>query len=178
MPGTHPCLIAEPLTAGAWEPYGWLPLPDTAPGDGLQRLDFEWNDPHANIISHARDEISYEGSTPLCEELYRHDHHTQVLLVLDSEALMVVAERSVSFDRPADREELRAFHLRPLDRLVLHKGTWHWGPYPLGTDQVRLFNIQSIAYLEDNTRVDLAGQDMVVAVAASGTGMTSGPHSP
>ena len=39
--------------------------------------------------------------------------------------------------------------------MVLHRGTWHWGPYPVGADSVRLFNVQGLRYREDNDSIDL-----------------------
>ena len=50
---------------------------------------------------------------------------------------------------------MRAFRLRPLDAFVLHRGTWHWGPFPLGGDPVQLLNVQGRRYAEDNASVDL-----------------------
>ena len=43
-----------PLTADAWAPFGWLPVPDTDPRDGDHRLEFEWQDVHVNRIGHHR----------------------------------------------------------------------------------------------------------------------------
>ena len=43
----------------------------------------------------------------------------------------------------------------PLSSIVLHRGTWHWGPYPVGADSVELFNVQGLRYAEDNDSVDL-----------------------
>jgi hypothetical protein len=51
---------------------------------------------------------------------------------------------------------VRAFRLRPLDRFALHRGTWHWGPFPVGTEPVQMFNVQGKRYAEDNASVDLA----------------------
>ena len=42
---------AEPLTAAAWRPFGWIPVRDTDPADGAERLSFEWIDVHLNVIS-------------------------------------------------------------------------------------------------------------------------------
>jgi hypothetical protein len=38
----------------------------------------------------------------------------------------------------------------------LHRGTWHWGPYPLGAETVRIFNIQGRGYPLDNGIVEFA----------------------
>ena len=56
---------------------------------------------------------------------------------------------------PADVDQVRAFVLPILSAIVLHRGTWHWGPYPVGADSVELFNVQGLRYREDNASVDL-----------------------
>jgi hypothetical protein len=47
---------------------------------------------------------------------------------------------------------------------VLHRGTWHWGPFPILGDEVRLFNVQGLRYAEDNRCMDLAGKGLSVDV--------------
>ncbi len=49
-----------------------------------------------------------------------------------------------------------AFRVAPLDAFVLARGTWHWGPFPLGAEPVRLLNVQGRRYAEDNEYADLA----------------------
>jgi hypothetical protein len=53
-----------------------------------------------------------------------------------------------------------------LEPFVLFRSTWHWGPFPVAADAVRLFNVQGLRYAEDNIRVDLvaAGCDVDVAL--------------
>jgi hypothetical protein len=51
-----------------------------------------------------------------------------------------------------------------LEPVVLHKGTWHWGPFPVAADAVRLFNVQGLRYAEDNACVDLASRGLEVDV--------------
>ncbi len=70
---------------------------------------------------------------------------------------------------PRDLDTLRAFVLKPLDCFVLHRGTWHWGPFPIERAPVRLLNVQGRRYAEDNASVDLparAGAVVEVAVHA------------
>ncbi len=50
---------------------------------------------------------------------------------------------------------MRAFRLEKLDAVVLHRGTWHWGPFPLGDEPVLLFNVQGLGYARDNASADL-----------------------
>ncbi len=99
--------------------------------------------------------------------MYRHDTHTQALLTLDVPSVIAVAPAGVAFDDPADLDTVRVFVLQPLDRFVLHRGTWHWGPFPLGDRPVTLYNVQGLRYAEDNTKVDLAGRGLAVEVLAS-----------
>lgn len=148
-------LTAAPLTAETWKPFGWLPVDDTDPADGGNRLKFEWGDPHLNVIAHRSDEVERRGEAYVCDGLYRHTSHTQALLVLDADAVVAVAPPSTRFGGEVDAATIRAFLLRPLDAFVLSAGTWHWGPFPVGTDSVRLYNLQGFRYREDNERADL-----------------------
>jgi ureidoglycolate hydrolase len=158
---------AQPLTAGAWAPFGWLPVADTDASDGEHRLLFEWDDVHLNVISHTPQEIDHTAHGLLCDSMFRHDTHTQALLTLDVASVIAVAPAEVDFADDGDLETVRAFVLRPLDRFVLHRGTWHWGPFPLGDRPVTLYNVQGLRYAEDNARVDLAGRSLAVEVVAA-----------
>ncbi len=156
----------EPLTAAAWAPFGWLPLPDTDPADGEHTLDFAWSDAHLNTIEHRTDEIESTDTGFHCTVLYRHDTHTQVLTPLDADAVIAVAPAGASFGGPADLEAIRAFTVAPGQTLVLHRGTWHWGPFPLGDARsVRLLNVQGRRYRDDNASVDLSATGVTVAVS-------------
>lgn len=148
--------VAQPLSATSFEPFGWLPVDETDPADGTQTLTYERSDPHLNVIAHAFDEVQHPAAgTARCVRLYRHDLHTQALLVLNVPAVVAVAPAEHGFGDPADLTAVRAFRLVPLDCFVLHRGTWHWGPFPLGPEPVRLLNVQGRGYLDDNRSVDL-----------------------
>jgi ureidoglycolate hydrolase len=157
---------AQPLTAEAWAPFGWIPVTDTDPADGNHRLAFEWTDVHLNIISHAPEEIATTPAGLLCDGLFRHDTHTQALLTLDVASVIAVAPATTTFDSPADLDAVCVFLLQPLDFFVLHRGTWHWGPFPLGDQPVTLYNVQGLRYAEDNTKVDLTARSLAVEVVA------------
>jgi ureidoglycolate hydrolase len=144
-----------PLTAEAWAPFGWLPVADTDPRDGRSLLDFAWNDVHVNLIGHRRDEVPAAPGGLRCQALFRHVTHTQVVMPLDVSAVVVVAPPDIEMTAPADVDHVRAFVLPVLAPIVLHRGTWHWGPYPLGAESVELFNVQGLRYREDNFSVDL-----------------------
>jgi ureidoglycolate hydrolase len=159
---------AQPLTAEAWAPFGWLPVADTDPADGSNTLHYEWGDPHLNVIAHAYDEVDHSDGGSMCAVMYRHDTHTQALMPINCDAVVAVAPAEVRFEGEADVDSIRAFVLHPLDVLVLHQGTWHWGPFPLGTDPVRLLNVQGLRYAEDNASVDLAAATGAVVEVRAG----------
>ena len=154
----------QALDAAAWQPFGWIPRDDTDPGDGSNTLTFTWNDPHVNVIGHTLEEVTVTADGLRCDELFRHDTHTQTIMPLDHRAVIAVAPADRRLDGPADRSALRAFVLDPLQAIVLHRGTWHWGPYPVDAPGVRLFNVQGLRYAEDNTRVDLAERGLAFEV--------------
>lgn len=156
---------AVPITAPAFEPFGWLPVEDTDPSDGSRRLEFEWGDPHLNVISHSPQEVTRAEGGLRCEQMFRHLTHTQALLVLDSDSVIAVARASLDFSVSTDVTEIRAFLLRPLDAFVLHRGTWHWGPFPLGEETVHLYNVQGFGYRHDNDRVELNEYGLVVSAS-------------
>ena len=160
----HRRVSPEPLSEEAWAPFGWLPVADTDPRDGDHRLSFSWDDVHVNIIGHARDEVPETGGGLRCQMLYRHDTHTQTVMSLDVPAVIAVAPASRDFSGAADADSIRVFRLEPLQPVVLHRGTWHWGPFPVAADAVRLFNVQGLRYSEDNTSVDLASRGLDVDV--------------
>ncbi len=163
-------VTATALTDAAWSPFGWLPVPDTDPRDRDHDLHFAWADPHLNVIAHRYDEVEHTQRGAQCTVMYRHDTHTQALVPLDVPSVMAVAPAGLDFSSPEHVEQVRAFALQPLEAFVLFPGTWHWGPFPLGAQPVRLLNVQGARYAEDNTAVDLAaamGTVVEVVVARS-----------
>ena len=150
--------VSTPLSEDAWAPFGWLPVADTDPRDALQHLHFEWADPNLNVIAHGYDEVDHTDAGSLCTVMYRHDTHTQALMPLNVPAVMAVAPASLDFSAPEHLDQVRAFLLQPLDAPVLFRGTWHWGPFPLGPESVQLLNVQGVRYAEDNASVDLASR--------------------
>ena len=110
------------------------------------------------MIAHGYDEVDHTDAGSLCTVMYRHDTHTQALMPLNVPAVMAVAPASLDFSAPEHLDQVRAFLLQPLDALVLFRGTWHWGPFPLGPESVQLLNVQGVRYAEDNASVDLASR--------------------
>ncbi len=155
---------ARPLTEEAWSPYGFVPVADTDPRDGSHRLHYEWADPHVNLIGHTLGEVPVVTGGLQCRMLYRHVTHTQVLMVIDHPCVLAVAPPWSSLATAEDAERIEAFRLEPLQSLVLFRATWHWGPFPVGHDEVRLFNVQGLHYAEDNEMADLAGAGWAVDV--------------
>ena len=92
---------------------------------------------HLNVIAHLTDEIPHVDGGMVCQMLFRHLTHTQAIMVLDSDALMVVAEPGTSLASPDDLSALHAFHLKAKDAFVLHRGTWHWPPSFTGIGDTR-----------------------------------------
>jgi ureidoglycolate hydrolase len=157
---------AEAVTPTAWAPFGWLPVPDVDPTDGDHTLHYEWEDAHLNTIEHTVDEVESTARGLRCAVMYRHDTHTQVLTPLDAASVIAVAPAAATFTDPADLDAIRAFVVEPGETVVLHPGTWHWGPFPIrGARSVRLLNVQGRRYAEDNASVDL--ERAVVEVRAS-----------
>jgi ureidoglycolate hydrolase len=171
---------AAAVTPEAFAPFGWLPVDDTDPADGTHTLAYERGDPHCNVIAHAYDEVEHTAAGAVCVRMYRHDTHTQVLMPTNVEAIVAVAPAEVDFADLADVDTVAAFRLAPGEVFVLHRGTWHWGPFPLGPEPVRLLNVQARGYLDDNAHVDLpeavgAAVEVVVAPGSgAGIGFLSG----
>lgn len=168
MPDDPLTITGDALTASAWSPFGWLPRADTDPGDGDDTLHFEWSDAHLNTIEHTSDEVEHTVGGMRCAVMFRHDTHTQALTPLDTRSVLAVAPASVDFSAPADAEAIRAFVVEPGETLVLHRGTWHWGPFPVPPGRsVHLLNVQGRRYAEDNASVDVTESTGRVVVVLS-----------
>jgi len=158
-------LRPQPLTADAWVPFGWLPVRDTDSADGRHTLDYAWGDPHLNVISHGPEEVEHGSAGAVVTRLYRHDTHTQALIALNCRGIVAVAPADVEFRDPADLDTIKAFAVEPLAPFVLHRGTWHWGPFPVGADPILLLNVQGRRYAEDNASADVAAIGPVVVAS-------------
>ena len=84
-------IVADPVRPDTWAPFGWIPRADTDPADGQERLTYQWDDAHVNVISHAPDEVVRDRDGLHCDRMYRHDTHTQVLLALNGPSVLAVA---------------------------------------------------------------------------------------
>lgn len=155
----------EAFDERAWAPFGWVPVKDTDSRDGENRLRYEWSDVHLNVIGHSLEEVSKTTKGLRCDELFHHVTHTQALLPLNCDCVLVVAPADCAFESPKALDAVRAFLLHPLQPVVLHQATWHWGPYPLDDTPVSLLNVQGLRYVEDNERTDLAELGLSLEIA-------------
>ena len=78
-----------------------------------------------------------------------------------------VAPADADLSSAAGLDAVRAFRLEKLDAVVLHRGTWHWGPFPLGDEPVLLFNVQGLGYAKDNASFDLRARGVQLVVVES-----------
>ena len=127
---------------------------------------FEWDDVHLNVIGHSLEEVERTRAGLRCDTLFHHvdphpgRHAAQLRL-----CLRPWPRPASRFEGPADLDEVRVFLLHPLETVVLHQGTWHWGPYPLDDTPVSLLNVQGLRYAEDNGQTDLAGLGLSLEIA-------------
>jgi len=147
-------LLAQPLTADGFAPFGVLPSDEGGPGPSAD-LVFTLADGWVNFIGHEASEVEHGPTGPRCDHLNRHDTHTQTLLPMDGDALLVVAPPAATFADGADLDLVAAFVVPCLQPVHLHRGTWHWGPYPVSAPSVRLLNVQGRGWPSDNTVVQL-----------------------
>ncbi|HEV8065088.1 MAG TPA: ureidoglycolate lyase [Acidimicrobiales bacterium] len=160
-------IVAKPVSPEAWAPFGWVPVADTDPLDGSSNLEFAWGDVHVNRISHRREEVPATSDGLVCEMMFRHQSHTQVLMPLDARCVIAVAPAALPLTSAEESKSVMAFIIEPLQCVVLHRGTWHWGPFPFEDESVELFNVQGLRYREDNDCADLraTGAQMEVRIA-------------
>jgi ureidoglycolate lyase len=155
MTGPHVvALEPQPLSADAFAPFGVLPAEEGA--EPTADLEFVWNDGWVNYIGHTLGEIETADGALHCDVLNRHDTHTQTLMPVSGDAVIVVAPAGVGMTSAGDLETARAFVVRRYECVHLYRGTWHWGPYPIAAASVRIFNIQGRGYPSDNGVAALA----------------------
>jgi ureidoglycolate hydrolase len=154
-------LQPEPATRETFADYGVIP-PFEGDGNLTADLVFTRDDGWVNFIGHTLDEVEVRDGRLRCELLNRHDTHTQTLMPMSGDALVVVAPPDVDFSQAAHFDTVKAFALPQYTVVHLHRGTWHWGPYPVGAAEVRVFNIQGRGWPTDNSIAELARDHGVV----------------
>jgi ureidoglycolate hydrolase len=142
-------LDAPAVTRASFAPFGAVP-PEEGDGNPTADLEFLLNDGSVNFIGHTLDELEVVDGWLRCELLNRHDTHTQTLMPMSGDAIVVVAPAGVDFSEAGHFDTVRAFTLARHTCVHLHRGTWHWGPYPLDAPSVRIFNVQGRGYAADN----------------------------
>ncbi len=143
-------LPVQALTPAAFAAFGVLPPDEGGPGPTAD-LEFRLDDGWVNFIGHAADEVAHGPTGPRCDHLNRHDTHTQTLVPMDDDAVIVVAPPAARFADAADVDRVAAFLVPRHQPVHLHRGTWHWGPYPVRAASVRLLNVQGRGWPDDNT---------------------------
>jgi ureidoglycolate lyase len=147
-------VIAEPLTAAAFEPFGQV----IAAGDMVMELR-GGEEFHLNVLS-------YDHHPLVCDHLNRHHRATQALVALGGRpTVVVVAPADLDFSSRDHLPSVRAFLCDGTAGINLALGTWHWGPYPL-MDHVDLVNVQGRGFATDNEVAHLE-RDLGVVVTVS-----------
>jgi ureidoglycolate hydrolase len=131
-------LQAEPVSDAAFLPYGRViaATADGTPAGAIDRaLDLSGGTPRFYIMDLAHRPLRIETIT-------RHGRVTQVLAAVGGLPwLLAVAAPTPQADAP-DLATLRAFAVPGDVALLLHRGTWHAGPY-FATPRMRFFNLEA-----------------------------------
>src|ERR1700694_207692 len=103
-------LRPEPATPESFAPYGVIP-PFEGDGNPTASLVFTRNDAWVNFIGHTLAEIEVRDGRLRCELLNRHDTHTQTLMPMSGDALVVVAPADVDFSKSEHLDTVKPFAL-------------------------------------------------------------------
>jgi ureidoglycolate lyase len=136
-------VVAEPLTAGAFAPFGQV-LSSERSGTSEATIELRGDEVfHLNVLSYDRRPLR-------CDHLNAHHKATQALFALGGKpTLLVVAAAGTTFATVDDLGAVRAFVCDGTAGVNLALGTWHWGPYPIA-DHVDLVNLQGEGFAHDN----------------------------
>jgi ureidoglycolate hydrolase len=144
-------LIAEPLTAAAFRPFGKVlePVEDGAPVDETdRRLDLSGGRPRFYLMR-----LTYRGTT--VARITRHQRVTQVLASVGGLPWMIAVAPPGPNAAP-DQHAIRAFTVPGDVALLLRKGAWHAGPY-FHAETMCFFNLEhEDTNLTDHDTCDLA----------------------
>ncbi|MCX5497785.1 ureidoglycolate lyase [Kaistia dalseonensis] len=132
-------LIAEPITAEAFLPFGRLiePTEDMVPAGAIDAaLDLSGGAPRFYIMR-----LDYRGYD--VNGITRHGDVTQVLASVGGKSwLLCVAPPVGDGDKP-DPEAIRAFVIPGDVAVLLYRGSWHAGPY-FHDAEMKFFNLELI----------------------------------
>lgn len=150
-------LIAEPISAAAFAPYGKLvePMPDGAPaGDVDQALDLSGGRPRFYIMALEHRPLNITRIT-------RHSQVTQVLASVGGGSWLLAVAPPGETAEP-DPTTIRAFRIPGHVAVLLARGTWHAGPY-FEPATMSFFNLE----LEDTNVVDHESCDLAARFGIS-----------
>ena len=117
-------IVAEPLTAAAFEPFGAVLEGARAPGRVYHSDTLASGRAHAPV-SLAVATVAPKGGLPLeVKVLERHEHSSQTFIPLQVSRYLVLATRDAPAGGP-DLSRLRAFVARAGQGVTYAMGTWH-----------------------------------------------------
>ena len=144
-------VVAEPLTAKAFAPYGQVV--------GLEDVHVELREDetfHLNILAYDRKPIRVD-------HLNRHYKATQALVPLHGQPVVIlVGAPDLTFESAEDLNQLRAFIFDGTRGINLALRVWHEGPFPL-MERAELVNVQG-KNVEDDNEVAYLERDLGAVV--------------
>ena len=125
----RPVLTAQLLTADRFTPFGTLlSQPTTTPS--LKRGDITFWNATADLAGLADSGVTghliahRRGGT--LTQIERHNDTPEAFIATAGHSLLVVGQPG-----PPDPARLQVFEMQAGQAVLLHRGTWHWAPYPL-----------------------------------------------
>ena len=153
-------LPVQALTAESFAAFGQVATPrpgDAMPGHGDVRPDLGDGVPRFYIMRLARRGLRFH-------QIARHVRVTQCLGALGGKPWLIAAAPPADLANPAARpaqESIQAFRVPADCFIMLHRGTWHAGPYFDAADCIDFFNLE----LADTNSVDFQECDLREAFA-------------
>ncbi|GGJ80103.1 ureidoglycolate lyase [Deinococcus aquiradiocola] len=152
-PLPQPVLTVQPLSAGAFAPFGTL-LEQPATPAKLTRGDITYwhhtadlaglqgSGVTGHLIAHRRDLH--------VTQIERHHHTPEAFIATQGSSVMIFGAPG-----PADPAALRAFRIDAGQAVLMHPGTWHWAPYPLSDTATFLLVLRAETADHDVEIVDI-----------------------
>lgn len=132
---------AEPLTAGAYAPYGSLV--------DIGRLQL-----HCAEGQYTARLMELEPASKRVSRVNRHFDHSQLFVPLTGDPmLLVVAPGHVSGEK-FDADQVRAFRNDGTQAFTFNVGVWHIAPRALDGRPARVINVQGSRYMEHTELID------------------------
>ena len=126
-------VVAEPVTAAArGRRSDGCRVPTPTRPTASTRSTSSGTTPHLNTIEHTTDEIdAHRTRAPVRGDVPARDAHAGAHRRSTRHRSSRWRPPRPTFANAADLEAIRAFVLVPGETVVLHQGTWHWGPFPI-----------------------------------------------